>query len=201
MLLLRRIGLRPVQAVDYVRAVQGRAKDYSIDEDCKEEEERANGGDAGAVDVVVNADDVDAVDNTMQTQKPWNTTTQTQRPWTTMRNTEAVEDDDADTETVKADDNRLLGDSDDDVDDRIGDDRAATGSDNRLRADAAVDVSTGPYKSSYARLEATQRLKLLRNAILRQMHRKEKKRKDVMLQTTTLPEGMHHYANVPSNRR
>ncbi|EEY55554.1 uncharacterized protein PITG_09480 [Phytophthora infestans T30-4] len=96
-------GYQENKAVDYVRAVQGRAKDYSIDEDCKEEEERANGGDAGAVDVVVNADDVDAVDNVNDrrcrhrsrgirrrrhrgrgrrcgTQKPWKTTTQTQRP-------------------------------------------------------------------------------------------------------------------------
>ncbi|KAI9996498.1 hypothetical protein PInf_014226 [Phytophthora infestans] len=121
----RRIGLHHVQAIDYVRAVQGIAKDYSIDEDCNEEEERADGEDAGAVDAVVNADDVDAVDNVNETDDA---------------DTEAVEGDDADTEAVK-----------DDVDDRIEDDGATTGADNRLSVDAAGDASTGVILCCFAR--------------------------------------------------
>ncbi|KAI9992741.1 hypothetical protein PInf_014609 [Phytophthora infestans] len=152
---VRRIGLRPVQAVDYVRAVQGIAKDYSIDEDCKEEEERANGGDTGAVDVVVNADDVDAVDNVNDTDDADTEAVEYDDADTEAvdddADTEAVEDDDPDTETVKDDANRLLGDSDDDVDDRIGDDGAATGSDNRLSVDAAGDASTGVILWCFAR--------------------------------------------------
>ncbi|KAF4129608.1 hypothetical protein GN958_ATG21103 [Phytophthora infestans] len=122
----RRIGLRPVQAVDYVRAVQGIAKDHSIDEDYNEEEERADGGDAGAVDAMVNANAVYAVDNVNDT-------------------------DDADTVAVEDDDKKLFGDSDDDVDDLVRNDGAATGADKRLSVDAAGDASTGVILCCFAR--------------------------------------------------
>ncbi|KAF4035850.1 hypothetical protein GN244_ATG12081 [Phytophthora infestans] len=153
----RRIGLRPVQAVDYVRAVQGIAKDHSIDEDYNEEEERADGGDAGAVDAMVNANAVYAVDNVNDT-------------------------DDADTVAVEDDDKKLFGDSDDDVDDLVRNDGAATGADKRLSVDAAGDASTGFDRTVHefiraARSNAEAEASTQRHPPPNSPKRKEKKRR------------------------
>ncbi|KAI9986400.1 hypothetical protein PInf_025340 [Phytophthora infestans] len=64
--------------------------------------------------------------------------------------------DDADTVAVEDDDKKLFGDSDDDVDDLVGDDGAATGADKRLSVDAAGDASTGLPRKTFINWEAFQ---------------------------------------------